>query len=648
VEEHAFETLKDACTSAPVLVTPDCALPFEVFTDASNFALGAVLLQNQGKGPQPVAYLSKKLTLTERNYPTGDREMLAIYFALQQWRCYLEGCNFKVNSDHLNHTWFNTKKQLSRRQAKWSQWIESYYSGTTIAYKEGKSNLADPLSRRCDLALISTVTVGDDIKEKLVSGYEADSFYDNGTPGLVHQGDLWYFQDRVAVPDDCELRKRIIAEYHDCPSAGHLGIAKTIQRVARYFWWPHLGRSVRSYVSACASCQRNKPDTQLPIGLLRPLEVPEHKWEQITMDLITDLPPTKHGHDTIVTFVDRLTKMVCFAPTTKTVTASELSMVFINAWYRRFGMPRVIVSDRDRRFLSHFWQALFAALGTELRMSTAFHPQTDGQSERANRTLEEVLRHFVSPRQDNWEDYLALAEFAINDSVSPSTGYTPFMLAYGENVHTPLDLTEVVVPAAQTTAQDIADTVAHARAKLVEAHVRQSTSANRRRRDITFKIGDMVGLATTNLALPATMTKKFMPKFLGPFKILKVINPIAVKLELPATLKIHPVFHTSLIKMWQTDNEFPGHVTEYTQPPPVIPEENRYKVEQLLDKRVERVGRKDIVKYLVRWEGYGPEDDTWEPISHIDSDLITEYEASHHGGNEPVRRSTRKAGRYRR
>lgn len=366
------------------------------------------------------------------------------------------------------------------------------------------------------------------------------------------------------------------------------------------------------------------------------------------MDLITDLPPTKQGNDSIVTFVDRLTKMVRFAPTKKTVTAVGLARVFLDTWYRQFGMPKLIIYDRDRRFLSHFWQALFTALGTELRMSTAFHPQIDGQSERANRTLEEVLRHFVNPRQDDWEDYLSLAEFAINNSVTPSTGYTPFYLAYGEDVRTPLELTDVIVPTAQATAQDIADAVAHAKAKLEEARIRQAQSANRGRRDLEFHVGDMVGLATTNLALPATMTKKFMPKFLGPFKVLKVVNRVAVKLELPATLKIHHVFHTSLLKPWRVDGEFPSHVVKHAQPPPVIPEENRYKVEQLLDKRVEHTGRRTVVKYLVRWEGYGPEDDTWEPVSHIDSDLVAEYEASHHGGGEPSRRSTRKAGRYRR
>lgn len=650
VEGRAFEELKKALVSAPVLVMPDPSLPYEVYTDASKFALGAVLLQNQGKGLQPVAYLSRKLSPTERNYPTGDREMLAIYYALQQWRCYLEGVSFKVNSDHLNHTWFNKKRDLSRRQAKWSQWIESYYSGTEITYKEGAKNLSDPLSRRPDLASIELVmaSVSDSLKEEIQTGYEQDSYYDNVMPGLWMHDGLWYFQDRIAIPAVKELRKRIITECHDCPSAGHLGYTKTLQRVARRFWWPHMSRSIYSYVVSCPSCQRNKPVMQRPLGLLQPLPVPSSKWEQITMDLITDLPVTKRGHDAVVTFVDRLTKMVHFAPTTKTAGAEAIAHVFVRTWYKHHGLPRVIISDRDRRFLSHFWQALFKALGTELRFSTAFHPQTDGQSERANRTLEEVLRHFVSPRQDDWDDYLDFAEFAINDSVSPSTGYTPFYLAYGQNVSSPIDLTAVVVPAAQIRAQEMTDAIEHAKTKLRESHERQARAANKERQHHMFKVGDKVKLSTVNLNLPSTMSKKLTARYLGPFKVEKIINPVVYKLKLPASLNIHPMFHISLLRPWKEDGEFPDHQGE-SAPVLVYPDDDQWLVDKLLDKRRERVGRHWVVKYLVRWLNCGPEDDSWEPASNIEQSLIDEYEASHHATpeEEVATRSTRKQLRRR-
>jgi hypothetical protein len=377
--------------------------------------------------------------------------------------------------------------------------------------------------------------------------------------------------------------------------------------------------------------------------------VPERKFEHITLDLITDLPITKNGCDAVLTIVDRLTKLVSFAPLRKDATAKDVASVFRRVWYRHYGLPRAIISDRDRRFLSNFWQALFKALGTELRFSTAFHPQTDGQSERANRTLEEYLRHFVGPHQNDWDEYLDLAEFAVNDSVNPSTGYTPFYLAFGQNPSSPLDVAvgDVLVPAAQSSVSDMTETLQHARAKLEEARVRMVTQANSRRRDMSFRVGDKVRLSTANLSLPSSISRKLTARFIGPGVVERVVNPVAYKLKLPASLKIHPVFHVSLLQPWRVDEEFPGHQLTLTQPPPVNVDENRFVVDRLLDKRTRRYGRGQRVEYLVRWLGYGPEDDTWEPVAHIDSDLIADFEASHHAVNQSASapRSLRRAAR---
>jgi hypothetical protein len=655
-QQTAFEALKRALTSAPVLVVPDPELPYEVYTDASNFALGAVPLQRQDKYKRPVAFLSRKLSPTERNYPTGDREMLGILYALQEWRCYLEGAEFTVNSDHLNHTWFKQKRDLSRRQAKWSQWIESYYGGDgglDINYKAGADNLSDPLSRRPDLAALLMQASVPELSSSLVAdiqaGYAGDAYYQKVLKAGLSFNDstgLWYFQNRIAVPNVASVRQAILAECHDCPSAGHQGVTKTLQRVARRFWWPHLGRSVHSYVTSCSSCQLNKPSQQLPAGLLQPLPVPDRKFDQITMDFITDLPPTARGYDSVLTIVDRCTKLVRFVPLVKNASAKDVALAFRRSWYRQFGLPRVIVSDRDSKFLSHFWQALWQALGTDLRFSTAFHPQTDGQSERANRSLEEFLRHFVSPRQDDWDEYLDLAEVAVNDSISPSTGYSPSYLALGQHPLSPLDtaVIDVLVPAAQSSVSDMVDTLQHARTKLEEARMRMAQSANARRRDVTFNVGDKVRLSTANLSMPSAISRKLAARFIGPFVVERVVNHVTYRLKLPASLKIHPVFHVSMLQPWRVDSEFPAHQPALTRPPPVDVADHRFLVEQLLDKRTR--GRR--VEYLVRWEGYGPEDDLWEPAHHIDSDLIADFEASHHAANQPAQtRSVRRSARLR-
>jgi hypothetical protein len=261
------------------------------------------------------------------------------------------------------------------------------------------------------------------------------------------------------------------------------------------------------------------------------------------------------------------------------------------------------------------------------------------------------LRHFINPRQDDWDEYLDLAEFAVNDSVNPATGYSPFYLAFGQNPSSPLDnaVGDVLVPAAQSSLADMNDTLCHARAKLQEARVRMAAQANARRRDVSFEVGDKVRLSTANLYLPSSMSRKLTARYVGPFVVERVVNPVAYKLKLPANLKIHPVFHVSMLQPWRVDGEFPAHQPSLSQPPPVNEAENRFKVDRLLDKRTRRYGRGERVEYLIRWFGYGPEDDSWEPVRNIDSDLIADFEASHHAaGQSAAPRSVRRSHRFRR
>jgi hypothetical protein len=197
---------------------------------------------------------------------------------------------------------------------------------------------------------------------------------------------------------------------------------------------------VEDFVKTCDLCQRNKTPNQLSFGLLQPLPIPNKKWVSISMDLITQLPKTKSGYDAIVTFVDRLTKQIHLAPTTCNVTASQLASIFVEHVFKLHGLPSSIISDRDPRFTSKFWKALFKRLGTQLRMSTSHHPETDGQTERTNRTVEEMLRAFVNYKQNNWDEYLALVEFAYNNSIQASTGVTPFFANYGQHPSTPTSL----------------------------------------------------------------------------------------------------------------------------------------------------------------------------------------------------------------
>jgi len=432
---------------------------------------------------------------------------------------------------------------------------------------------------------------------------------------------LWYLDDRIAVPNVPALRLKILRELHDAPTAGHMGVDRTFEAVSRRFWWPDIRSDVTDYVSRCHSCQINKPSNRRKAGLLMPLSVPSYAFEHVTTDLITDLPVTETGHDSIAVFVDRLTKTVHFAATTKTVNASEYARLLTDTVVRAHGVPKVIISDRDPRFTSQFWREFAKLCGTELRFSTAYHPQTDGQSERTNRTLEQVLRAYVLPNQSDWDKHLSMAEFAMNNSVSASTGNTPFYALYARHPLAPIDmaLSSDRVPAAVNLRNAIDAVVQDVERNLADAQRKQAEYANQSRRELTFKTGDKVLLNTVNLKLPSTMSSKLKQRWIGPFAVTKVISPVAYTLQLPKTMKAHhPTFHVSLLKPYNTP------VVPVDTPGPIFEDDNQWRVETLIRKRAS----KGKTQYLVRWLGFGPEDDTWEYATNIEKSLITDFKRS--------------------
>ena len=450
-QQSAFDALKAALATGPTLLTPDESLPYTVSTDASGFAVGAALCQDQGKGLQPIAFLSKKMLQAEQNYPVHEQELLAVVCALKEWRHYLHGRPFTVLTDHHSLQHLQTQPHLSKRQVRWTEFLAEF--DYTIKYQKGKDNaVADALSRRQDhaapAAQLSAASVSSVVPSALLDAVRAAYLLDAECKAIldepdrhraytVHQG-IIYAGEQVYVPNDQSIRTQLLAEAHDVPVSGHVGVAKTVELLSRTFWWPGITSDVKQYVTSCLACQANKPSNQAPIGLLQPLPIPARRWEQVSMDLITQLPRTAAGHDAIVVFVDKLSKMVHYAPTTTSVTAPQLARIMFDVVVRQHGVPVSIVSDRDARFTSVFWRALWQQLGTRLAMSTAYHPQTDGQTERANRTLEDMLRAYVSYRQTDWDKHLTAAEIAYNNSVQASTGFSPFFLNAGQHPHLPL------------------------------------------------------------------------------------------------------------------------------------------------------------------------------------------------------------------
>lgn len=637
--EEAFNALKIAITTGPTLALPDLSLPFVVYTDASTVAMGSVLLQDQGKGLQPVAYWSKKFTATERRYPVYELELYALVEALKQWRCYIEGTESTVYTDHQSLERLMAQPKLNGRQARWMELISM--NQHRIRWKEGASNLADPFTRRPDYvkeapepapgpvmdlcALEAAMPTAPDLTDRLVAAYAQDPDYKAGTKVvkvLKKKGNLWYYRHRLAVPKDLDLRKELLREAHDSPYSGHQGWHRTLDVLSRQFWWPRMTMDVKRYCRSCHLCQVNKPSNTLPAGLLQPLPIPTRRWQSVSLDLIPGLPKTASGYDCIAVFVDRLTKRVHLVATRTTVTAAGMAKLFLDNVFKHHGLPESLVSDRDPRFTSDFWRTLFKLLGTSLDMSTAFHPQSDGQTERINRQVEQVLRHYVNERHTNWNEYLSVVEFVINNSVSETTGYTPFALDGGIEPRTPLSMyapapEETLSPLAEGFQTQWREALEVAQVAMRLAQDRYAAYADLRRVDMQLKVGDSVYLSTTNLKLSNHPSSKFRPRFIGPFSVKRVVSPVAYELDLPRHFKIHPVFHISLLKLAVRDplHDAPTPVVqpevrieEQVEEPPVVAE--------ILEKRTRPNG---IEEFRVRWEGYGPEYNTWE----LRSDLLS-------------------------
>jgi transposase InsO family protein len=664
-QQKAFEFLKQALTTAPVLAIFDPDKPISVHTDASDFAVGAVLMQ-EGR---PIAFESRKLSPAERNYAVHEKEALAIVFALVKWRVYLHGTStaFTIFTDHESLKHLDDQRHLSRRQARWMTTLAEYKY--VIQYKKGTLNVVpDALSRRPDYELAVLDSSGDVSRAKVsipglnpaayladkhfASIYERASSLDSNDSNqkyeyfISDEGFLYLREGfRLCVPDIPEIKASLLKTQHDDPSAGHQGEQRTYQLAHEFLYWPGMYKSVQHYVQSCQECMLSKARTTRQNGWLQPLPVPEKPWDAISMDLITQLPRTKAGMNAIAVFVDRLSKQAIFVPTTTSVSAKELATLFFLHVYRYHGIPRSIVSDRDTRFTSSFWTSLFSLLNTSLDMSTAYHQQTDGQTERTNRTLEQYLRIYTSDDQDNWDTCLTEAEFAYNRAKSSSTGLSPFEVLYGSNPNVPASLLRPQSIAAPPDVKEILSQHC-TRFQVVQDHLRKaqklmSDQYNKHHRDISFNVGDLVYLDSSNISITPNASKSKKPKskklsskFLGPFKILERPSPLNYRLALHPDSRIHPVFHVSLLKPAtpRDPSQFPHNTPEELFPLPIVQESpETYDGEWEVESILKHCKHKGVVKYLVKWVGYPVSESTWEPKEHLENSIetVNEYNSKH-------------------
>jgi hypothetical protein len=574
----------------------------------------------------PIAYFSTTLTEAERNYDIYDLEYLAIVKACRNWRPFIAGSPHKiiVHTDHANLQYWRQPHKISRRIAR--EVLELSEFDIELRHIPGKSNgRADALSRRPDydqgerdnedvtvlpdhmFARTSTTT---DSETRFVPRFTSSQDEETLRPwidphNLKKLNGEWWKEHRRVVTGNQELRHKIIYNHHDLVAFGHPGISRTTELVARFYWWPNMAKDVQEYVKGCAECQRHKINTQARKAPLSPI-TPVHEalpFQTIALDFIVKLP-VSNGFNSILTITDHdCTKMAIFIPCNESISAEGVADLYLCKVFPRFGLPSKVISDRDPRFISKFMRELCRLIGATQNMSTAYHPRTDGQSERSNQWLGQYLRPWVNVQMDNWEEHLPIAEFAHNSWKNETTHYSPFKMLMGYEPRAEISDAPTPIPILELRRETWKRVRKEAEKHIIQAQQRWAQSKKEGR---TFKEGEYVWLEGRNLHLDVP-SNKLAPKRHGPFPIKRVLSPITYQLTLPGTWKIHDVFHVDLLTPY-IETEF--HGPNYTRPPPdLVQGTEEYEVEAILDSR--RHGRGHKVQYLVKWKGYPNSDNEW-------------------------------------
>ncbi|KAJ0627391.1 putative nucleotidyltransferase, Ribonuclease H [Helianthus annuus] len=561
--QKAFELLKKTVTEAPVLALPNFEVVFAVECDASGTGIGGVLTQQN----KPVAFFSEKLNDCRRKYSTYDKEFYAIVRTLEHWRHYLLPNEFVLFSDHQALRYIQGQSKLNPRHAKWVEFLQGY--SFVIKHRAGHQNAAaDALSRRPCLATTVTASFKPAIPgfESIQTLYRDDP--DFGNPWaccqvrpsgdfLLRHGYL-YKGNKLCVPRS-SFRDAIVLECHQGALAGHFGRDKTVALVREHFYWPKVDKDVMRIVRRCRVCHMAKAHGSNQ-GLYTPLPTPSGPWEDVSLDFVLGLPRTQRQKDSIMVVVDRFSKMAHFLPCAKTFDASQVARLYFSEIVRLHGIPKTITSDRDVKFISHFWRTLWKRLGSKLQFSSSHHPQTDGQTEVTNRSLGNLLRSLVDKNPKQWDAILPQAEFAYNRSSHSSTGMSPFFVVYGRNPFTPLDLVpaEDVGPYCAEGAEratQVQTIHKQVRDAIIKHNLQYQARANKHRKKVVFQEGDLVWIHLRKERFPTGRYGKLQPRADGPFKVLKRINDNAYQIDLPGHYNVSATFNVADLIPYEAESD---------------------------------------------------------------------------------------------
>ena len=585
----AMDELIDKLLSAPVLVLPDPARPKAIMTDASNYAMGMVLLQQQPDTKwHPISFASKAMTGYQARQSPTEREFFAISEALSRWGHEVSGQRpLRVFSDHKPLSYLKGRAKLTdqilRKLDKiarlnvdieylpaddvgMADWLSrSPADRQALQDAEDKriqqglpahpllNNAPDiagaPTTHQHTLAALGAVSAS--LAEEIKAAQKADANIqdivnaektDDWRSRYKMSHDLlWDIHDgrlRLLLPEGSEhneLKQKLMEEVHDSPVGGHLGIKKTLHRLQRYVYWKRMSEDVQAYVRSCGKCQRVKQAPYKQQGLYWPLPVPASKWSWVSVDLVTGMRTSSRGHDAALVFVDKLTKRTLFVPCRKKLDAEAAAMIYYEQIFRHHGFPLRMVSDRGTQFASELPKALAKLTGTTLNLTTAYRAQADGQSENAIGTLEALVRSYCSELGDDWDRWLPSLEFALNDSVNRSTGYTPFELEYGQSPNSPLAVElgrfedSGISTDTEKFLQNLQTSIQTARDNLSRNTAATAKFVNRQRKEVSWAVGDLAYIHRDK----RTMDHKMQPLWEGPYRVLEVLSPNVVRLQLP-------------------------------------------------------------------------------------------------------------------
>lgn len=410
-----------------------------------------------------------------------------------------------------------------------------------------------------------------------------------------------------------------------------MGLRKTTKEISSKYYWKDLRKDVRNYVLTCPICQTTKASNEPPLGTSRPLPPPEGPWQSVTMDFITPLPLTRRGNNALFVVVNRFSKMMHVTPTCPGFAAPDIARLYHDHIYRYHGLPKEIISDRDSVFTSLFLTTMHTLLKVKLKPSSAYHPETDGQTEIVNRKIEEMLRCYVDQNQSDWDEFLTDIEVACNHSVHSTTTFTPVFLNYGyEPRILPFDtltLHPIKLPSVSKWLRLLSKSQRAAITAVMKSNDKMAAYANQHRRPCHLSEGDLVLLSTKHF-LPEAYTgaRKLMPKYFGPFPIKKAISGVTFQLDLPPALlarKVHNAFHAKLLKPYKADL----HSERNRMPPPpdVMPDGSlEYEVERIIRKRT----RKGRPEYLIKYREFPDYENEWLSIEELSNckKILTEFE----------------------